>query len=136
MNAKSEVINGRADNFVSRLKEEWRQYVIYLGFVVIFIFFSLTLSDKGFLDPNNLLNIVRQTTMIAVMAVAMTFVLSSGEIDLAIGGVAGLASGTTPMSIASFGMVGGIIGGLLTGVLVGLVPPLLTTRVRIPSFSV
>ena len=42
------------------------------------------MSDKGFLDPNNLLNIVRQTTMIAVMAVAMTFVLSSGEIDLAI----------------------------------------------------
>ena len=66
MNAKSEVITGRSDNFVSRVKEEWRQYVIYLGFVVIFIFFSLTLSDKGFLDPNNLLNIVRQTTMIAV----------------------------------------------------------------------
>jgi ribose transport system permease protein len=136
MNAKSEVINGRSDNFVSRLKEEWRQYVIYLGFVVIFIFFSLTLSDKGFLDPNNLLNIVRQTTMIAVMAVAMTFVLSSGEIDLAIGAVAGLVSVTTAMSIARFGMVGGIVGGLLTGVVVGLANGLLTTRVGIPSFLV
>src|SRR6202047_1732758 len=136
MNAKSEVIHGRSDNFVRRLKEEWRQYVIYLGFVVIFIFFSLTLSDKGFLDPNHLLNIVRQTTMIAVMAVAMTFVLSSGEIDLAVGAVAGLVSVTTAMSIARFGMVGGIIGGLLTGVVVGLVNGLLTTRVGIPSFLV
>ncbi|MBV9128975.1 MAG: ABC transporter permease, partial [Verrucomicrobia bacterium] len=95
------------------MKEEWRQYVIYLGFIVIFIFFSLTLSDKGFLDPNNLLNIVRQTTMIAVMAVAMTFVLSSGEIDLSIGAIAGLVSVTTAMSLAKFGLIGGIIGGLL-----------------------
>ena len=135
MNAKSEAINGKSENFVSRLKEEWRQYVIYLGFVVIFISFSLNLSDKGFLDPNNLLNIVRQTTMIAVMAVAMTFVLSSGEFDLAIGAVAGLVSVTTAMSLAKFGL-GGIIGGLLTGVVVGLVNGLLTTRVGIPSFLV
>ena len=136
MNAKSEVIPGKSETFVSRMKEEWRQYVIYLGFVVIFIFFSLTLSDKGFLDPNNLLNIVRQTTMIAVMAVAMTFVLSSGEIDLAIGATAGLVSVTTAMSLAKFGLVGGIIGGLLTGVVVGLINGLLTTRVGIPSFLV
>jgi ribose transport system permease protein len=42
-----------------RALEDWRQYVIYAGFVAIFIFFSLSLSEKGFLDPNNLLNIVR-----------------------------------------------------------------------------
>ena len=136
MNAKTEVIQGKSEGFVSRLKQEWRQYVIYAGFIVIFIFFSLTLSDKGFLDPNNLLNIIRQTAMIAVMAVAMTFVLSCGEIDLAIGAVAGLASVTTAMSLARFGLFGGIFGGLLTGVVVGLVNGLLTTRVGIPSFLV
>ena len=65
MNAKSEVIQGKPEDFVSRLKQEWRQYVIYAGFIVIFVFFSLTLSDKGFLDPNNLLNIVRQTATIS-----------------------------------------------------------------------
>src|SRR6201997_5902829 len=97
-----------------RALEDWRQYVIYAGFIAIFIFFSLTLSEKGFLDPNNLLNIVRQTAMIAIMAVAMTFVLSSGEIDLAIGAVAGLVSVTTAMSIAKFGLIGGIFVGLLT----------------------
>jgi ribose/xylose/arabinose/galactoside ABC-type transport system permease subunit len=34
--------------------------------------FSIVLYDRGFLDPNNLLNIVRQAAMIAIMAVAMT----------------------------------------------------------------
>ncbi|HEY5814499.1 MAG TPA: hypothetical protein VIT23_17825, partial [Terrimicrobiaceae bacterium] len=82
MSEKSEAIIGQSESLLSRMKEDWRQYVIYAGFVVIFIFFSITLADKGFLDPNNLLNIVRQTAMIAIMAVGMTFVLSAGEIDL------------------------------------------------------
>ena len=77
----------------------WRQNIIYIGFVVIFVVFAVTLHDKGFLNPNNLLNIVRQTAMIAVMAIAMTFVLSAGEIDLSVGAVAGLASVTTAMAI-------------------------------------
>jgi ribose transport system permease protein len=74
--------------------------------------------------------------MIAIMAVAMTFVLSCGEIDLSIGSVAGLASVTTALAISQFGLIGGIFGGILTGIVVGLVNGLLTTRVGIPSFLV
>jgi ribose transport system permease protein len=126
----------QAPTFIRRALEDWRQYVIYAGFVLIFIFFAITLGDKGFLDPNNLLNIVRQTAMIAIMAVAMTFVLSCGEIDLSIGAVAGLASVTTALAISQFGLIGGIFGGILTGIVVGLVNGMLTTRVGIPSFLV
>jgi ribose transport system permease protein len=125
-----------SESYFRRALEDWRQYVIYAGFIAIFIFFSLTLSEKGFLDPNNLLNIVRQTAMIAIMAVAMTFVLSAGEIDLAVGAVAGLVSVTTAMALAKFGLIGGIFGGILTGIVVGLINGLLTTRVGIPSFLV
>ena len=140
MNEKLEVTadNSRqsSESYFRRALEDWRQYVIYAGFIAIFIFFSLTLSEKGFLDPNNLLNIVRQTAMIAIMAVAMTFVLSAGEIDLSVGAVAGLVSVTTAMALAKFGLIGGIFGGILTGIVVGLINGLLTTRVGIPSFLV
>jgi ribose transport system permease protein len=136
MTATLDVTKQKSDTFIGRLKEDWRQYVIYAGFVVIFIFFSITLNDQGFLDPNNLLNIVRQTAMIAIMAVGMTFVLSAGEIDLSIGAVAGMTSVTTALAIAKFGLIGGIFGGLLTGIVVGMVNGLLTTRVGIPSFLV
>lgn len=122
--------------FLRRALEEWRQYVIYAGFIAIFIFFALTLNGRGFLDPNNLLNIVRQTAMIAIMAVAMTFVLSAGEIDLAVGAVAGLVSVTTAMALAKLGLLGGIGCGILTGVVVGMINGILTTRVGIPSFLV
>lgn len=116
------------------LSASWRQNVIYLGFVAIFVFFAITLASKGFLDPNNLLNIVRQTAMIAIMAVAMTFVLCAGEIDLSIGAVAGLASVTTAMGIDLGGWPVGIIAGLLTGVAVGISNGVMTTRIGIPSF--
>jgi ribose transport system permease protein len=136
MSASSEATSQPSESFASRMKEDWRQYVIYAGFIVIFIFFSITLSDKGFLDPNNLLNIVRQTAMIAIMAVGMTFVLSAGEIDLSIGSVAGLASVTTALTLAKFGLIGGVCCGILTGMVIGMVNGLLTTRVGIPSFLV
>ncbi|MCA0270594.1 MAG: ABC transporter permease [Proteobacteria bacterium] len=112
----------------------WRQNIIYIGFVVIFLVFALTLNDKGFLNPNNLLNIVRQTAMIAVMAVAMTFVLSAGEIDLSVGAVAGLATVTVAMAIAVAGPVGGILAGIATGLAVGMFNGWLTTKIGIPSF--
>ena len=112
----------------------WRQYIIYIGFAVIFVIFALTLADKGFLNPNNLLNIVRQTAMIAVMAIAMTFVLSAGEIDLSVGAVAGLATVTVAMAIAVAGPVAGVFAGLATGIAVGMFNGWLTTRIGIPSF--
>ncbi|KQS71406.1 ABC transporter permease [Rhizobium sp. Leaf371] len=115
-------------------KANWRQYIIYIGFAVIFVIFALTLNDKGFLNPNNLLNIVRQTAMIAVMAIAMTFVLSAGEIDLSVGAVAGLATVTVAMAIAVAGPVAGVFAGLATGIAVGMFNGWLTTRIGIPSF--
>lgn len=116
------------------LPASWRQNIIYFGFVAIFVVFAITLHDRGFLDPNNLLNIIRQTAVIAVMAVAMTFVLSAGEIDLSVGALAGLASVTTAMGIDIGGPLFGIVAGLGTGLIGGTLNGLITTRIGIPSF--
>lgn len=126
-------MSSEAHNTLSLLKN-WRQNIIYIGFVGVFVFFALTLGHKGFLDTNNLLNIIRQTAMIAIMAVAMTYVLSAGEIDLSVGAVAGLASVATAMGMDYGGMLFGILCGLATGLLVGTFNGLLTTRIGIPSF--
>jgi ribose transport system permease protein len=115
-------------------RRSWRQNIIYFGFVAIFLFFAVTLHDRGFLDPNNILNIARQTAIIAIMAVAMTLVLSAGEIDLSVGAVAGLASVMTALGIAAGGPALGIIAGLATGLVVGVINGLLSTRFAIPTF--
>lgn len=128
---------------VARLREtasdrqvSWRQYVVYIGFVGLFLFFAITLHDSGFLSQNNLLNIVRQTATISVMAVAMTYVLSAGEIDLSIGAVVGLSSVTTAMAIGEWGIIAGVLAGLGTGLAVGTVNAWVRTAMAIPSFLV
>jgi ribose transport system permease protein len=115
---------------------DWRRYVIYIGFVVIFIFFAILLGDQGFLSPNNLLNILRQTATITVIAVGMTYVISCAEIDLSVGSVAGLASVVTAMAVANWGVVAGVIAGLLVGVVVGSINGGLVAGLGIPSFLV
>ena len=112
----------------------WRQNIIYIGFVGIFIFFAITLGHKGFLDTNNLLNIVRQTAPIAIMAVAMTYVLAAGEIDLSIGAVAGLASVAAAMAMDIGGVPLGILAGVATGLIVGVINGVISTRIGIPTF--
>jgi ribose transport system permease protein len=115
---------------------DWRRYVIYIGFVAIFLFFAATLHDDGFLTQTNLLNIVRQTATITVMAVAMTFVIAAAEIDLSVGALAGLASVTCAMAIDNWGVAVGILAGLGTGLLVGSINGALVTFFSIPSFLV
>ena len=120
--------------YFNHFKETWRQNIIYIGFIVVFLFFAITLHDSGFLSLNNILNIGRQTAIIAIMAVAMTLVLSSGEIDLSVGSVAGLASVTTALAIKYYGIFFGISAGLCTGLIVGILNGLISTRLMVPTF--
>lgn len=115
---------------------EVKNYIIYFALILIFVFFSITLFDRGFLTVSNLLNIARQTAMISVMAIGMTFVLSAGEIDLSIGSVVALASLVTALALRHYNIWIAIIAGLGTGAIIGLINGLLTTRVKIPSFLV
>ena len=113
-----------------------KQYVIYIGFVAIFIFFSITLFNRGFLTGKNLMNIARQTAMITVMAIGMTFVLSAGEIDLSIGSTVALAALVTALALRHYNMAVAIVAGLGTGALIGFLNGVLTAKVGIPSFLV
>jgi ribose transport system permease protein len=118
-------------------KFEWRNYIVYLAFVGVLIYFSVLLFDDGFLTSGNLLNIVRQTTTITLMALGMTFVISTGEIDLSVGSITALASLTGALALQSgFGIIGAFAAGIGTGIIVGLINGLLVTKVAIPSFLV
>ncbi|RDV12320.1 ABC transporter permease [Arthrobacter sp. RT-1] len=123
--------------FGTILKElDWRRYVIYIGFVVVFLFFAVLLRDQGFLSPNNLLNIFRQTATITVIAVGMTYVIACAEIDLSVGSVAGLSSVCTAMALSQWGLIPGILAGLAVGLVVGSVNGALVSLLGIPSFLV
>ena len=115
---------------------ELRRLVPLAAFLLIFAFFAVTLHDDGFLDRVNLLNIVRQTTPITVMAVAVVFVLGAGEIDLSIGAVVGLSALVTADVMQTHSAAVAVAAGLGVGVVVGLVNGLFVTMLVLPSFLV
>jgi ribose transport system permease protein len=115
---------------------DWRRYVMYIAFVLVLVVFAVVLSDRGFLTSRNLLNIVAQSAIIGVMAVAMTFVIGAGQIDLSVGSVAGLSSVAAGLAIRDVGLPAGVLAGLGVGLAVGVFNGFLTTRIKIPSFLV
>ena len=118
--------------FLSRL--EWRQNIIYVGFVAVFLFFLILLGDSWFASPNNILNIFRQTATISIMAVAMTYVIAAAEIDLSVGSVAGLAAVVAAMALNNYGLVVGVLAGLAVGVASGSLSGSLVAFLKVPSF--
>jgi ribose transport system permease protein len=113
-----------------------RRYFVYVAFLLLLGFFAVTLQDDGFLSQTNLLNIVRQTTPVTVMAVAVVFVLSAGEIDLSIGAVVALSALVTAEVMRSDGALLGVLAGLGVGVAVGALNGAFVTLLRLPSFLV
>jgi ribose transport system permease protein len=125
------------NNSLKIRKFDINNYIVYIGFIVIFAFFSIVLFNKGFLNGGNLMNITQQTTMISVMAVGMTFVLSAGEIDLSIGSVVALSALITALLLRHTNNIWiSVLGGLGTGAIVGFINGIFVTKVRIPSFIV
>ncbi|WP_075291141.1 ABC transporter permease [Pararhizobium arenae] len=113
-----------------------QQYVVYLGFLAIFLFFAIVLKDSGFLTVRNLSNIVLQTAPATIMAIGLVFVLSAGEIDLSIGSIVAVSALAAAVTLNAYGLVAGVVVGLGAGLLIGFINGVLVAYVRLPSFLV
>ncbi|MGI9256813.1 MAG: ABC transporter permease [Salinispira sp.] len=115
----------------------WQDYVIYYIFIGIFLLFSVLLFNRGFLSATNLLNIGRQSAMICILSVGMTFVLAAEEIDLSFGSIVALAAIITALVLrATDNIFLSFAAGIASGTLVGFINGLFVSKVGIPSFLV
>ena len=111
------------------------KYMVYIIFAVVFVLFALILGNKGFLQPRNLINILRQTAMISVMSVAGVFVMAAGQIDLTVGSITAMTAMLVSLVLqATNNIFLALIVGLGFGALVGLVNGLLVTKLKLPAF--
>lgn len=103
-------------------------------FFILFVFFSI--QADAFLTTNNLVNVLRQIAPTIIVAVAMTFVITTGAIDLSVGSVVGL----TAASLAIFAETGNALLALLMtlaiGLGIGMINGALTAYGRLQSFIV
>jgi ribose transport system permease protein len=126
----------RRRKFLQNLLRGERPYMLYIAFVILLVVFSL--SSPWFLSLDNFLNIGRQTTLVSIIAVGMTFVIIARQIDLSVAStlaLSGMAAALAMNQINNSWIVGAV-AGLGTGALVGLLNGVLTTELSIPSFLV
>src|SRR5580704_9548870 len=77
------------------------------------------LTDR-FVSPLNLTNILVQSSIMAVIAMGMTFVIVGGGFDLSVGSTAALSGCVAAMLMPAGGLAVGVLGGVAAGAAVGL----------------
>jgi ribose/xylose/arabinose/galactoside ABC-type transport system permease subunit len=122
--------------FLRLLVQGDRPYMLYVAFAILLVIFSL--ASPWFLSLDNFLNIGRQTALVSIVAMGMTFVIIARQIDLSVGStlaLSGMCAALAMAHIADNWLVGAF-AGIGAGALVGLINGVLTTRLAIPSFLV
>jgi ribose transport system permease protein len=113
-----------------------RPYALYGAFAILLVVFSF--ASPWFLSIDNFLNIGRQTALVSIVAIGMTFVIIARQIDLSVGSTLALSGMSAALAMAFVGdnwMIGAF-AGIATGAIVGAINGVVTTRLNIPSFLV
>jgi ribose transport system permease protein len=92
------------------------------------------LSDS-FLTVSNIFNVIRQVSVITIIAAGMTFVILTGGIDLSVGSIvalSGVSSAYVLMSTKS--VVLAVLAALVIGAIIGLFNGFIITKGNLPPF--
>ncbi len=114
-----------------------RAYTMVFALIAIWIYFHYSTSQI-FLDPRNFSNLMRQTAVTGVLAVGMLMVIITGQIDLSVGSVVGLAGGIAAIAQGwlGWGLMPSLAGGIAVGIAIGAFQGGLTAYLNIPAFIV
>jgi ribose/xylose/arabinose/galactoside ABC-type transport system permease subunit len=94
------------------------------------------LRPQTFLTPGNVENMMRQTIVVSIAAIGMTWIIARGAIDLSVGSIVALTTvivakvlGSAPPLVACAAAIG-------TGMLCGLINGLLASRLKVGAFII
>jgi D-xylose transport system permease protein len=114
-----------------------RAYTMIGALALIWIYFHWA-TGSIFLTPRNLSNLMLQTSVTGILAVGMLMIIVSGNIDLSVGSVLGLAGGVAAIVLTNlgYGLVPAILAAIAVAVLIGIFQGALTAYLNIPAFIV
>lgn len=117
------------------LKSGLRTYALVGVVLVLWVVFS-RLTDGAFLQPRNLSNLFRQTSVTGILCVGMVLIIVARHIDLGVGSLASFLGGVMAVLMSSHEVSPSIalVCVLLMGVIVGAAQGAVVTRFRVPAF--
>ncbi len=106
--------------------------------VLVVLCAVMAVLSPYFLSVSNMLNILLATSTIGVLAIAATFVIGSGGLDLSLGSVMGLSGVVGAYVAVNLGLPSalGLLACILAGAAAGHVNGQLVTRAFVPAFIV
>lgn len=126
-------------------KSIFQKYAIMIIFLVMVI--ALSILSPAFLQTRNLLNVVRQISVIGLVAIGVTMVIITGGTDLSSGSVIAVAAVVAASlaqrpdwaaakypALTGLPVIVPIIAGLIVGAIAGLINGVVVAKTKIPPF--
>lgn len=102
---------------------------------LIIICIVTAILNPVFITPTNLINVVRQISILGIVSCGMAMLMISGGIDLSVGATISLAGVITgKILISGYGEVAAIAGGILVGALIGLTIGIVVSVTKVQPF--
>jgi ribose transport system permease protein len=107
------------------------------GALVLLVLVGIIASIRyeRFLTEENLLNVLRQNSMLGIVALGMTFVILTGGIDLSVGALLAVA-GVIAANLADQGLIIALVAAVAATTFLGLINGLVIAKARIQPFIV
>lgn len=129
-------ISSRAQSSTSKnvnIKELLVKYKSLLGLVLLIAVVSIL--NPSFLSPKNIMNILRQTSVNAVIAAGMTFVILTGGIDLSVGSILGISGAVcASLLVSGKNVVIAVLAALVVGAVVGFLNGFIISKGKLQPF--
>lgn len=123
---RGRVMRARVASFLQR-----QGALVALVLVAVFAFARY----ERFLTEENLTNVLRQNSMLGLVALGMTFVILTGGIDLSVGSLVAVA-GVVAAGLAGRGLLVALLAGVAFAAALGLLNGLVIAKARIQPFIV
>ena len=123
-------MSDKVKRIISRFKV--REQGVLLGFIFLVIVFSII--NPNFLNIQNILNILRQSSTVGIIAMGMTFVIISGNFDISVGAICAFSGAISlQMMKDGFPMVPAILCAVVVCTGVGFINGFSVAKLGMPS---
>lgn len=123
---------------MQQIRRTMDRYKTLVGLVVAVMLLIAVFGavNPRFITSRNLIDILRQMSNIAIIAIGMTWVIVGGEIDLSVGSLVAATSAVFGHLVIKTGIpiFPGFLAALAVGIFNGLFIAVLRNRFRVPSF--